>query len=133
MEKIKFEIKQEHLKLLKNFYINWDTCEFGVPTIDSKRPYGNSNVYQDMLNILGLEEIRNGVFNFKLQGQKWILKGEDKCNLYLDGADEENLKVILWKLHRETKIALQICLVIQRFEMGIYEADKYSRNWNICK
>jgi hypothetical protein len=40
-------------------YITWDDCEFGAPACDCKRPYGNSDVYGDMAEILGLNLYRN--------------------------------------------------------------------------
>ena len=50
MEKERFEIKPEHLKLIRRFCIGWQDCEFGAPEIDPKRPYGNSDVIQDMVD-----------------------------------------------------------------------------------
>ena len=38
MDKKKFEVKLEHLKLLKRAYVRWEDCEFGAPSIDCKRP-----------------------------------------------------------------------------------------------
>jgi hypothetical protein len=48
-----FTITPEHIKLLKNASVRWDDCEFGAPAIDCKRPYGNSSVILDMVEILG--------------------------------------------------------------------------------
>ena len=126
MDKEKFEIKKEHLKLLQRFNVGFnDECEFGAPEIDPKRPYGNSSVYQDILEILGMKELKSGVFEFELFGEKWILKGEDKYNLYLDGADEERLIEQLDKLHKEMETVLQICLCTLSFEIGEYETEPY--------
>jgi hypothetical protein len=50
-----FEIKPEHLTLLKNAYVYWNDCEYGAPSIDCKRPYGNSDVIGDVAEILGLD------------------------------------------------------------------------------
>jgi hypothetical protein len=47
-----FEVTPEHIKLLKNASVRWEDCEFGAPAIDCKRPYGNSSVYEDMVEIL---------------------------------------------------------------------------------
>lgn len=132
MENKKFEIKEEHLKLIKRMYVSWEDCEFGAPRIDCKRPYGNSDVYQDIIEILGLEEISEGVFRFIFKNKEWLLKGEDKYNLYLDGTDEEKLCKELRILHKETGIALQICLRTQSFDLGYYEAEAYSQEWIKC-
>lgn len=128
MEKYRLNVKEEHLKLLQRFVVGWDDCEFGAPTIDPKRPYGDSDVYQSMINILGLKELRDGVYEFILDGEKWILKGEDKNILYLDGKDEEKLTDKLKILHEETKEVLQICLSSLKFEEGTFEKIDY-RNW----
>ena len=48
-----FELKEEHLTLLSKTYVTWDNCEFGAPSINPKRPYGNSDVMDDMKDILG--------------------------------------------------------------------------------
>ena len=130
IDKKRFEMKEEHLKLLRNMYVGWDDCEFGAPEIDPKRPYGNSDVLQDMLRILGvLEEVKQGgqVFKFVLFGKEYLLKGEDKFNIDLE--NEEEFTDILNKLHRETQTALQIMLVVGKFEIGIYEANVYSNDW----
>ena len=125
LDKETFEIKPEHLKLLQKFMVGWSDCEFGAPEIDPKRPYGNSDVEQDMLEILGLQEIKDGVYEFNLFGKKWVLKGEDKYNIYLDGADEEKLVEELNKLHKELETALQICLSTQQFKVGKFEEEEY--------
>ena len=129
MGKKRFEIKENHLKLLQRFSVEWQEAEFGAPGIDPKRPYGNSGVEQDMLEILGLKELKEGVFEFELDGEKWLLKGEDKYNIYLEGADEEKLCGRLNELHKETGKALQICLVRQKFETGFFEAEAYNDDW----
>ena len=48
-----FTITKDHLKLLKRMYVGWDDCEFGAPAIDCKRPYGNSDVLDDIKEITG--------------------------------------------------------------------------------
>lgn len=99
--KIIFELKDEHLKLLKRFNVSWDSGEYGAPSIDCKRPYGNSYVEGDIADILG-----------------WQYKEEE-------GLSEEQL-YDADKIHNETKIALQICLCTQSFKVGTYEKDDLS-------
>lgn len=38
----------DHLTLLKESCWSWDDCEFGAPSMDPKRPYGNSDVEDDL-------------------------------------------------------------------------------------
>lgn len=127
MEKERFEIKPEHLKLIQRFCIGWQDCEFGAPEIDPKRPYGNSDVIQDMVEVLGFEEIDPERFLFKLFDKEYRLKGEDKYNIEFD--DQEELVEILTNLHKETEIALQICLETQIFQTGIFKHEKYGGKW----
>lgn len=131
-EKETFVMKPEHLKLLRNFRVGWQNCEFGAPEINPKRPYGNSDVIQDMIEIFGLKTLKEGVYEFSLFGKKWLLKGEDEHNLYMDGADEEKLVKMLENLHKETEIALQIVLLTGQFKERKYEKDEYSfpRDWH---
>lgn len=133
MENKKFEIKEEHLILLSKMYVCWQDCEFGAPEIDPKRPYGNSDVIQDMIKILGLKTLKEGIYEFELYDEKWLLKGEDKFNLYLEGKNEQKLVDKLIKLHKETQTALQICLKIKKFKKGRFEAGAYSQDWKEIK
>ena len=51
----KFEVTEQHLVLARHMYVGWQNCEFGAPEIDPKRPYGNSDVEDDICKILGIE------------------------------------------------------------------------------
>jgi hypothetical protein len=50
--KVKFQVTEDHLKLLRNMYVRWQECENGAPAINCKRPYGNSDVESDVCRIL---------------------------------------------------------------------------------
>ena len=50
-----FEIKSEHLKLLGRYYWQWNPACFGGPTVDPKRPFGNSSVLFDVAEILEMQ------------------------------------------------------------------------------
>lgn len=99
----RFEIKEEHLKLLNNAYVTSNDAEYGAPTIDPKRPYGNSFVEGDIAKILG-----------------WFIEDEVFSEQQLHDA---------YILHKETEKALQICLKLLKFEVGIYENIGYGNNW----
>lgn len=96
---IEFEVTKEHLKLLRNMYVSWCDDEFGAPEINPKRPYGNSQVYDDMRDILG-----------------------ELGELYYS---EEALNL----LHKQTAIALQIVLKTGKYKAAKYRADKYTQGW----
>ena len=100
-----FEIKEEHLKLLQNFWVGWASCEYGAPAIDCKRPYGTSAPEIDIAEILGWE------FN---EDHELTQEQEEKTHT----------------IHKETQIVLQICLQLQKFETGVYQMKhKYSNKW----
>jgi hypothetical protein len=50
--------KQEHLKLLAKYYLSnliYLSIEYGCWGLDPKRPFGNSNVEKDILNLLNIK------------------------------------------------------------------------------
>ncbi len=101
-----FTITNEHLVLIRNMVVSYnDFCEFGAPEIDPKRPYGNSSVYRDIAELLGIS-----------------------VNTDTEYFDQEDLDY-MDKIHKETATALQIILRTEKFEIGKYEAEKYSIDW----
>ncbi len=51
-----FELKQEHLKLLKKMKMEWDSMDFGAPRFNSKRPFGNScGIEREIADIVGTQ------------------------------------------------------------------------------
>lgn len=103
-----FEVREEHLKLIKKFSLTWCNAEFGAPMVSPKRPYGNSYVYGDMADIL------------EIKGEK-----EEDGELILSSKQERELL----KLHKETLIALQVLLENGTFKTGIYTVTEYSNVW----
>jgi hypothetical protein len=55
---IKFVVNETHLKLVRrlNFGNSRGNGECGAPEIDTKRPYGNSDIYRDMADIVGIPQ-----------------------------------------------------------------------------
>lgn len=100
-----FELKQVHLDLLKEAWVSWDSCEFGAPEIDCKRPYGNSDVYDDIAEIIHLNKKDNWNYN----EEEWT---DEATDYMLD-------------LHKQTQIALQIVLHTQSFKLGKYIKKDY--------
>lgn len=101
-----FEVKPEHILLLKHMYVRWDDCEFGAPAIDSKRPYGNSYVFGDIAEILGIEA-----------------EGEDE-----EFTDEQESCMLA--LHADTLTVLQIVIDSGVMEPGLYKRDDEFSRWN---
>ena len=101
------KVTENHIKLLKNLYIDWEDCEFGAPCVNFKRPFGNSDVYGDMANILGIE----------------LADEEKNYELY------EKQIYSLGKGYRELQDCLQILVRNLSIEVGTYECDDYDTNW----
>jgi hypothetical protein len=105
----RFALTDEHIQLLRRMCVGWQRAEFGAPEIDPKRPYGNSDVLDDMAEILGVE----------------MTETDDWGEPALTEADEERLR----QLHRETETALQIVLSTGRMVPGVYVAGAYTDDW----
>jgi hypothetical protein len=98
-----FTITDSHLKLARHMYVGWCEDEYGAPEIDPKRPYGNSSVTEDILEIIGIP--------FK----------------QYEGAIPESLTTFARELHESMEIAIQIFLCTGTFQVGEYESrDEYS-------
>jgi hypothetical protein len=100
-----FIVTQYHINLLRRMHIDWCYDEFGSPAVDPKRPFGNSDVYQDMLEILGLH-----------QPDEWTDIAPEQAD-YLNS------------IYAQTAVALQILVSTGNVEPGEYTREKYSSNW----
>lgn len=98
-----FTVTAEHIALLRHAYVDWDDCEYGAPAISPKRPYGNSSVELDIVDILG-----------------WTYSDDDgPTTEQRDRARE---------IHEGTQYALQIFLVTGEMREGTYRlATSYQR------
>ena len=106
-----FELKEEHLKLLHKAYWNMSSLEFGAAGMDPKRPYGNKDVYEDMITILADPE---------------DIKKCPNCDCILEGKyTEEELR----KLHDELVLALQVIFSTMDMKPGKYRSEEYSNRW----
>lgn len=106
---MEFEVTEQHLALLRRMYVEplWDCA----PQLDVKRPYGNSDVCGDVAAILGIH----------------IEKDEGG---WLTSAGKA-VTDLMWKLHTEAGIALQIILFTGEFRAGkFFRPDRYdTRTW----
>lgn len=101
----RLKVTEEHLKLLRRAYFRYEhQVEFGAPGMDQKRPYGNSYVYGDIAEILGIEGTDEGFTN-------------DQYDYMLT-------------LHRELATVLNIMVRNGGVEPGVYVADDYRQNWS---
>ena len=93
MKQTFFEVKKEHLMLLREACVDWDDCEFGAPCINPKRPYGNSGVVADMIRIFG-KEVKRGITKVDVCGKEFYITDNE------DSEDMDELEMILVKLHK---------------------------------
>lgn len=117
MALIKFELKDDHIKLLK--HLRWsmvsdqlvsrgdDTEEYG----DS--PFGGDDLLEDMCIILN--------------GKPDNFNPMDDETLVSTLSDEEKSSILA--LHSELPTALDIILYTGSFEPGHYKRKWYDRNW----
>lgn len=108
---IRFEVTEEHLKLLRNAYVTWYNCEYGAPGIDPKRPYGNSDVEYDIAEILDVP------------AEQWAINGDPDESISDDAARH------FARLHAETGVVLQIALATGTFATGTYVRSEYGIDW----
>lgn len=89
--------------------------ETGAPEIDPKRPYGNSDVELDVLEILG--------FTPAVPDGGW--KAGDEVEY------SEGQRKTADTIHRQMETALQIVLSTLSFVPGSYECQEYSDDWKL--
>lgn len=63
---VSFTVTGEHVKLFQWININ-ENIYGGFPTVDPKRPFGISDVYRGMVDILDHESIEDGVIFLERQ------------------------------------------------------------------
>src|SRR6266702_4784821 len=93
----RFTVTDEHLRLLRRAHVTSVDAEFGAPEIDCKRPYGNSDVYSDIAEILGIPE------------DEWFEE---------DIAPFPEAEWRFLRLHVETAVVLQTGLATGEFRPG---------------
>ena len=103
-----FVVTEDHLKLLRHAHVSWDDSEYGAPSIDSKRPYGWSNIAGSMAQILDWPDRDDWIDEEPPPGV------EDQCA----------------RLHAETAIALQVVLVTGELRPGRYtRSEPWTIDW----
>lgn len=104
----KFTITEDHLKLLRKMNVEWGGDGWGSPRISSKRPYGNSDIEENI--------------HFILTGGK-LADVDSK-------SEESRLRKVYEKLHFDSETVLHICLSLGTFETGdyVYSAYKWWKN-----
>ena len=100
-----FTVTDDHLKLLSELEIDYDdVTEFGTPEVDPKRPYGNSDVYLDIAEAIGMAADELGDDGYRDFSEKQFTE--------------------LHRLHLETTVALQILTANLGIAPGLYRKNK---------
>lgn len=111
IDKQYFEVRGDHLDLLDHIWFGYnDWTEFGAPEVDPKRPYGNSSVYEDIGEILGIEP-------------------GSEPDRYGDREFTQEQKDYMLQTHKEMQHVLQILASTRSIEVGKYEKEKYGVKW----
>jgi hypothetical protein len=108
---VEFEVKENHLKLLKKVHIDWcfhkDSSHDGHFYQNIKRPYGNSDWIGDIADILKVPR----------DDEQWFTK-------------ETETQLIKW--HIDMKIVMQILTYNQGIKIGKYRKSSYGIDWEYC-
>jgi hypothetical protein len=96
-----FTLTEDHLKLARRMSVDWWADEFGAPGIDPKRPYGNSDVIEDVLDIVGADP----------------------------GLGDKGNVARAVRLHEGMQTALEIFLRTGSFEVGYYACAGHGQDW----
>jgi hypothetical protein len=111
------EIKEEHLKLLKNLSWNITDDNYIISKDDNDGlPFGGDNLYE------GIDLILNGKpADF------------DPLNSEEPPTYTEEQKAEWMKLYKELPLVLEVCLSLQTFKVGKYVAKYHDRVWKEAK
>lgn len=105
-----FVVTEDHLKLLRASYVSWCDTEYGAACLDPKRPYGNSDVEDDIPRVL--EEFPADA-------------GDETSEPRYTDAQRQRFV----QLHKDLEVVLQIVLRTARFEPGTYRCEGYGIDW----
>lgn len=129
MSLIKFELKKEHLMLLKN--LEWSKTEtnhiLSINNLDNDdveevilTPFGGDNLIQD----IGL------IIYGRAEGEDIVprMNDEDGKDSIVQSYTEEQISEMT-ELFNGLVTALDICLYTQSFELGHYKRKYHERHW----
>jgi hypothetical protein len=114
MSVVKFELKEEHVKLLRN--LRWSKNDknliVNVSEDEESVPFGEDNIYE------AIDLILNGrPENFD----------PFETHEPIEYSDEQKAE---WdKLYEELPLALDVILYNQNFDLGQYKTKYHDRNW----
>lgn len=115
MSVIKFELKEEHLKLLK--HLEWDELSLNnqVRTKDEASPFGGIDYYEDMGVILYGQP--DDFDPFEGDPFQWTEEQKNEMDELINGLPR----------------AIEVILYTQSFETGTYRTKYHDRDWKKIK
>ncbi|GHO88213.1 hypothetical protein [Dictyobacter formicarum] len=101
-----FTVTAEHIALIKRMHVCWEDCKSspsnpGAPAISRHRTYGNSDIYGDIAEIIGITQPNEEL------GEEYSREQMERMHC----------------IHRETQLALQIFLSTGTMQPGTYVSD----------
>lgn len=117
-EGLEFEVKNIHLKLLDQTYIEWAEDSYdGYVAMDPKRPYGNSSRIYDIIELMKTDK--------EFEHLKFVDDDED-----IELTDEQEFAAN--DIHRQMFIIFKILIDTKSIKPGIYKRDSYN-SWENSK
>lgn len=117
---MKFTVTEQHIALLERTYVFWDRSAYeGAPAVNSKRPFGNSDVMRDIYEIIHPESLN-------VREEKW-----DEFWEFFYEQDHTDLEMLFREMEYVVQIALQCAGRLEAIEIGTYyRPDQYdTRSW----
>ena len=110
---MKFKLTQDHITLIQSFNV----VDYGTaPSIDEKRPFGNSDIVDDMIEILHPDfysELSSGMYDS-------------------DSEKYQSLEDEMYTLYNELNTALSIVFSTLSFKPGIY-TNENNNKWELIE
>ncbi len=108
-----FTVTAEHIKLMRALHFYYETdCEYGGPSVDMKRPFGNSGRHQivmDMAEALGIPQSQ--IFD---AGKDELIEAEAKR---------------IEQIYKELPKAIECVFQDGSLLPGSFEAPAYTNKW----
>jgi hypothetical protein len=118
-----FELKEEHIKLLQHMYFQFDESAYeGAPCVNFKRPFGDSDILEDMMHILDFTPSHAEDICFCEEDDCENFHEDDELEL-----SESEIKYLM-DIYQGTHIALKIITHLKTFETGKYICN-YHNQW----
>lgn len=120
-----FTLTQDHIALMGKFHIRWEDFAYdGAPAVDIKRPFGNSDVIEDVVEILlGLRDTSTWEEREKALEKAVTYDREGSIKSVVLPDARVLTRSEMETLYRQMDTALQVVLCTQSFAAGTYRQE----------